>query len=83
MKPYKIRSLSFKKGVLSTTAAPEGTGYNLETVLKYALDDMKVASILPCCTDDNTHAPLAYNKETETIQFWDSEAGEWTNVVFA
>lgn len=81
MRPYKIRSLSFKKGVLSTVKAPEGTGYNFETVLKYALDDMKVASILPCCDASvDTHAPVAWNKEEERLERWDPETEEYVEI---
>lgn len=82
MKPYKIRSLSFKRGVLSTTAAPEGTGYNFETVLKYALDDMKVASVLPCCDASvDTHAPVAWNKELEQLEWYNPETEEYEAIV--
>lgn len=72
MRPYKIRDLSFKKGVLTTVKAPEGTGYEFEKVLKYALDDMKVASVVPCCPPENL-VPVVWNVEEGELQYWDAE----------
>lgn len=72
MKWYKIRNLSFKSGVLTSVKAVSGTNLGYQQVLKYALDDMKVASVLPCCDHTvDTHAPVAWNKELGRLERWD------------